>query len=65
MSKQPQDNANSGIVALKRKRAPEWPFATMAQCEEVISSLTSEEVLQELNPHDQWSVNKNKTKRKV
>ncbi len=65
MSKQPQDNANSINVALKRKRAPVWPFATKAQCEEILSSLTSEGLLQKLNPPDQWSVNKGTTKGKV
>jgi hypothetical protein len=65
MSKQPQDNANSVNVALKRKRAPVWTSATKAQCEEVLSSLTSEGLLQELNPSDQSSVNKGITKGKV
>ena len=67
MSKQPQDNANSIIVALKRNKAPMWPFATRAQCEEVLSSLTLEGILQEATPPspDQWSVNKDTTKGKV
>ncbi len=65
MSKQPHDNAISINIALKRKRAPVWPYVTRAQCEEVLPSLTSEGLLQELNPPDQWSVNKGTSKGKV
>ena len=50
MSKEPQDNANSINLALKRKRALVWPSSTRAQCEEILSSLTLEGILQELNP---------------
>jgi len=65
MSKQPQDNTNSVNDELKRKRAPVWSSATRAQCEEVLSSLTSEGLLQELNHPNQWSVYKGTTKGKV
>jgi hypothetical protein len=66
MSKQPQDNAITINVALKRKRAPVWPSATRAQCEEVIISLiTAEGILQEFSPPDKWRINPGTAKGKV
>ena len=66
MSKQTQENVNKTTTSLKRKRAPVWPLATRAQCEEVVlTSLTAEGILQELNPPDTWRINLGTTKGKV
>jgi len=50
MSKQRQENVSTTTTSLKMKRAPVWPFATMAKCEEVLTSLTTDGILQEFSP---------------
>jgi hypothetical protein len=50
MSKQHHENVSTSSASLKRKRAPVWPLATRAQCEEVFISLTAEGILQEFSP---------------
>ncbi len=65
MSKKPHDNVDTVAASLKMKRAPMWPFATRARCEEVLSSLTAEGTLQEFSPPDQWRINPGTTKGKV
>ena len=56
MSKQPQGNVNPINLALKRKKAPVWPSASRAQCEEALLSLAGEGLIQELNPPDVWRI---------
>ncbi len=65
MSKQPQDNVSTSTSSLKRKRAPVWPSTTKAQCEEVLSSLSADGILQEFSPPDSWRINPGTTKGKV
>jgi hypothetical protein len=65
MSKQPQGNVSTTTTSLKRKRAPVWPSATKAQCEEVLTSLTAEGIIQELRPLGSWRINPGTTKGKV
>ena len=65
MSKQPHDNVSNVTFAIKRKRALVWLSTTRARCDEILTSLTSEGILQELSPLGQWSVNKGTSKGKV
>jgi len=69
MFKQSIDNASNVATSLKRKRAPVWPSATRAQCEETLLSLAHESLIQELNPLDAWrihqsTINKDKNQHK-
>jgi len=51
MSNKPINNA-APKIALKIKRAPVWPFATMIVLEQAISTLVERRTVQELSPPD-------------
>ena len=65
MSKQPHENVNTVATSLKRKRASMWPYATRVRCKEVLASLTTEGILQELSPSDAWCIIPGTTRGKV
>jgi len=56
MPKQSLCNVINVATSLKRKRAPVWPSATRARCEEALLSLASEGLIQELSPPDEFRI---------
>jgi hypothetical protein len=55
MSPEPFPNA-APKIAIKRKRASVWPFATRGVLEQALSGLIDKGIVLELQTHNEWRI---------